>query len=150
MVRDEALPPIQPPAYDRGDAGNADLIAAAPELLDELKRYHKAAEDAWFSSCVATITEPRNISGWSIRGRHNLNATCGGAHCKGRGAKRTGVTGVSKPKVHLLVPRRVRFAGQKPNEPLCQAYWVDSQTNGSVDPAKTTCGHCRRNKAFPR
>ena len=32
-----ALPPLQPPAYDRGDTANAGLIAAAPELVEELE-----------------------------------------------------------------------------------------------------------------
>ena len=56
---------------------------------------------------------------------------------------------MSDVKVHYLVPRLIRFAGQKDQEPLCRAYWVDRQTNGTTDPAKVTCGHCKRRKAFP-
>ena len=53
-------------------------------------------------------------------------------------------------KIHFIVPRVVCFEGQKNEEPLCRGYWVDGQTNGTIDPAKVTCGHCRRRKGFPK
>ena len=51
-------------------------------------------------------------------------------------------------KVHYLVPRLVHFEGQKNLEPICREYWVDPQTNGTTDPDKVTCGHCRRRNGF--
>ena len=37
----QALSPIKPRAIDTGEAANARLIAAAPELVRELKRLHR-------------------------------------------------------------------------------------------------------------